>query len=105
MGHFVHFILLKNTIILKMKLKTALLTVSVWLLQLLLLFNNYNFVECVLNITVSKNVNTVKVGQPFTIRCEVTNYELGIGSFDLDFVYNQSKIIAYYSIPGISNNK
>ena len=73
-----------------------------WLLVTLLLLmttSSNNAVEGV-KVIGSANVSTVQVGQPFTFRCEVTEYELN-EDFGIFFYYNMTNNrFAYYDITG-----
>ncbi len=69
---------------------------SMWLLVTLLLLMTTSSNNAVEGIKVigSTNVSTVHVGQPFTFRCEVTEYELN----------DYFSIWFYYYITNITNN-
>ncbi len=74
---------------------------SMWLLvTLLLLMTSSNNALEGINVIGSTNVSTVQVGQPFTFRCEVTEYELN-EYFQIFFYYNTSGNVAKYVISGI----
>lgn len=67
---------------------------------LLLIVSNCNLVNG-FNITASTNVSTVQVGQPFTLKCEVTDLVLGNELFEIRFYYKILKtFFARYEIPG-----
>ncbi len=73
-----------------------------WLLVTLLLLMTTSSNNAVEGIKVigSANVNTVQVGQPFTFRCEVTEYELN-ENFQILFYYYTNGVVAKYVISGI----
>lgn len=75
-------------------------SILVWfLVQLLLIILNIcnNSAEGI-KVIGSTNVSTVQVGQPFTFKCEVTEYELN-EHFDIFFYYNMTNNrFAYYNI-------
>ena len=76
-----------------------------WLLVTLLLLmttSSNNAVEGV-KVIGSTNVSTVQVGQPFTFRCEVTEYELN-EYFEIWFYYTTTNdYFAEYIISGYYN--
>ena len=62
-------------------------TSLVWLLFLLITSNVAEGVK----VTASTNVSgTVKVGQPFTFRCQMTDFVPGNGEFEVFFFHNLS---------------
>ncbi len=75
---------------------------SMWLLVTLLLLmtnSSYNAVEGI-KVIGSTNVSTVQVGQPFTFKCEVTEYELN-EDFEIWFFYSiTNSYFAGYRITG-----
>ncbi len=75
---------------------------SIWLLVTVLLLMTTSSNNAVKGIKVigSTNVSTVHVGQPFTFRCEVTEYELN-EQFGIYFYYNTTNnFFAEYIISG-----
>ena len=75
---------------------------SMWLLVTVLLLmttSSNNAVEGV-KVIGSTNVSTVQVGQPFTFRCEVTEYELN-ENFRIFFYYNTTNYyFVFYDVTG-----
>ncbi len=66
---------------------------------LLMTTSSNNAVEGV-KVIGSANVSTVQVGQPFTFRCEVTEYELN-EHFNIYFYYNITNgFFVYYDVKG-----
>ncbi len=75
---------------------------SMWLLVTLLLLmttSSNNAVEGV-KVIGSTNVSTVQVGQPFTFRCEVTEYELNENFYILFWYTTLNTYVVRYIISG-----
>lgn len=66
-------------------------------------------VKITVKVTASSNVtstNLVKVGQPFTLRCELKDYKIEkFNSLYMYFYYKTNGRFAYYVIPGKNLNK
>lgn len=74
-------------------------TLLVCYFQILFFVYNCNSVKGI-KLIFSTNVTTTKVGHPFTVKCQVTNFDLNNKYIDIFFTLKSFGTIAYYHQPG-----